>query len=727
MNSGIIQCFNPKTSKRRYDRIKNVQPYKSFVLDRHSKGIRHKAIIEALKIEKGVLVEPYQLKRYLREWGGSGKNLTKRRKAYLRSEIAERERQGKRRHGVRFEKSGRELNKEDIEEIMATGPAVFQGNSGELASFSKNLLTWRLDVSFSPGDVTVFTPEPETPGAESVTNGIDEQEVDIISTSTNEGDTCEESPESRLWSEELPYERVATVDTSKPNNQEIDNSTIETVITSLEDIRLPRGCPTQCITSSLTFREYANEHRIEYLRWLCSWQEEATVCVREIEEMAIANGLSLDRAYVQWSQAYESRNVVEVMPYCTYQQILGKEVIFPLVDERRLMRLQKKIANLLGEYFIPMKRFVDRADLPIYGARCTRASIQGASRIRRQFDSVIVHTLDTIRTYGYPHVFTIMSLMALHNLGLSILGTSKDTKLTRYMLYLRRKILDGYKRLEMEDSDKALTVRCGHDTAEFSSDTEEVAVTTFGAEDMTTSGQLALFNRIYEKYGGVHRKTLHVGCWLLEVLSKSKTACSSQLETLATTLFEGIKGDEIKGGMSMASGFQNANAFHSIGVAFLHLKDYRTAKKILMKGLQYYSVHMGFVDLIHYAHDVFIDLNFDLGLVCSMMKEYRSSLRFLLTALHSANDVYGMGAFTVHTMAKIADVMQERGPVLYLRPALERVLGALEGLDKAQNDVYNEALRVWMHCRLSRQELSECIHSRSQNEFLSQLVDVVPS
>ncbi|KAK6331370.1 hypothetical protein TWF730_004452 [Orbilia blumenaviensis] len=119
MELGVVEPQPAKTS-RPYHKLKDLEQYKSFVLQKHGAGMRQKAILLALKSEIGVDIEPHRLKRMLDKWGASKRNLTKKRKAHIQKVVVERRRGKKTDPQVTLGRTNRSrvLTQDDIDEIV---------------------------------------------------------------------------------------------------------------------------------------------------------------------------------------------------------------------------------------------------------------------------------------------------------------------------------------------------------------------------------------------------------------------------------------------------------------------------------------------------------------------------------------------------------------------------------------------------------------------------------
>ncbi|KAF3194879.1 hypothetical protein TWF225_005496 [Orbilia oligospora] len=119
MNNQAIEN-RPNKPTRVYNKIKDLEQYKGFILARFRAGERHKAILCALKNQMGVDFGESRLKRVLEKWGASKANLTKSRKAHIQKVVKERCRVGRAdaRVEVKLRGRGKRLIEDNIDEIL---------------------------------------------------------------------------------------------------------------------------------------------------------------------------------------------------------------------------------------------------------------------------------------------------------------------------------------------------------------------------------------------------------------------------------------------------------------------------------------------------------------------------------------------------------------------------------------------------------------------------------
>ncbi|KAF3123476.1 hypothetical protein TWF569_001723 [Orbilia oligospora] len=119
MNNQAIEN-RPNKPTRVYNKMKDLEQYKGFILDRLRAGQRHKAILGALKNQMGVDFGESRLKRALEKWGASKANLTKSRKAHIQKVVKERCRVGRAdaRVEVKLRGRGKRLIEDNIDEIL---------------------------------------------------------------------------------------------------------------------------------------------------------------------------------------------------------------------------------------------------------------------------------------------------------------------------------------------------------------------------------------------------------------------------------------------------------------------------------------------------------------------------------------------------------------------------------------------------------------------------------
>ncbi|KAJ6259608.1 Heat shock protein [Drechslerella dactyloides] len=126
---------------RSYVKAEDDEVHRTFISERHRARMSQKRILAALA-ERGVQMTLSHLKRLYGIWGLSKKNLTMKRKLYVRNGIRKRQNNGKTAHVAKLRKSGRKLDQDEIQDIMAISPRHFE------------------DVKPSPGDIEFLTPTP---------------------------------------------------------------------------------------------------------------------------------------------------------------------------------------------------------------------------------------------------------------------------------------------------------------------------------------------------------------------------------------------------------------------------------------------------------------------------------------------------------------------------------------------------------------------------------------
>ncbi|KAK6542388.1 hypothetical protein TWF694_006344 [Orbilia ellipsospora] len=147
MSEGMFQLWpenGPEKPNRSYLKIENMEQHKKFILAKRKAGMKHKAIVNALKAERDVTIPVHKLKRLLDGWGQCRQSLTKSRKLLIRNGIEERRWRGKRNHNVVLNFSTqtagrkvRQITKEEIDEIMGVPPSFFKDvklNSKEMVA-----------------------------------------------------------------------------------------------------------------------------------------------------------------------------------------------------------------------------------------------------------------------------------------------------------------------------------------------------------------------------------------------------------------------------------------------------------------------------------------------------------------------------------------------------------------------------------------------------------------
>ncbi|RVD82317.1 uncharacterized protein DFL_006746 [Arthrobotrys flagrans] len=143
MSTGLK--FKEFTTEKR-DYVPSIQwdDYKEFILRKAAEKSSQKAIIDALKREKGVDIKLPQLKRLMAKWGTSKRNLNRRQRNYIRTIYRRRRDEGKPGTTFQFKKDKRVIPDKQVN-------AALKGGESELLLHDEN------NDHQTPG-LTYFTP-----------------------------------------------------------------------------------------------------------------------------------------------------------------------------------------------------------------------------------------------------------------------------------------------------------------------------------------------------------------------------------------------------------------------------------------------------------------------------------------------------------------------------------------------------------------------------------------
>ncbi|KAK6541066.1 hypothetical protein TWF694_008443 [Orbilia ellipsospora] len=158
MDNIIVEQMLPKPT-RTYLKVDRMNDHKEFITAKYNAGLKQRAILQALKVERGVTLELYKLKRMLKGWKAQ-KNLTIRRKLYIRNKIEKRKLDGKQTHRVILANNQREVTQEELDGIMSATVSFFKDvePSPIDAVFSTPVSAETTDVSEAVMETSVEAP-----------------------------------------------------------------------------------------------------------------------------------------------------------------------------------------------------------------------------------------------------------------------------------------------------------------------------------------------------------------------------------------------------------------------------------------------------------------------------------------------------------------------------------------------------------------------------------------
>ncbi|EWC47356.1 hypothetical protein DRE_00324 [Drechslerella stenobrocha 248] len=450
----VAGCSVPQT--RHYIRLEDLEPYRAYILEKHESGLRQKRILTALETEKGVHIELANLKRALEKWGKSRKNLTKGRKLYIRNRVEKRRLEGKVEHRVRLKRSGRDLDQQEIEAIMANTPGFFRG------------------LKESPADIE-FLPTPGARESENRVGSLGGASGEMFGGHNTDPDSIVQVDDPiynirhstgtsvpavmQIETGELPMPDDGTFDHfseslkiypypgadwetviaaeedhykgKQKNGEDKTEDLVEVIVKGLDDLSVaPSGPPSpkfdlivsqesgelysqeaerfilattgveqgsQCTPLS----KYAHEHQDDYDDYIRTFEEEAKDFILQVQSLSAGKGISLEEAEYMLSQQIVREMHYSPLPYHIYSAVLddsykvsSSDVEFESTAEYK--HLYETYHKLVEENFAAIKSSVDT--LPQGSMSC------------KSFNRCIVHFPRILKEYGVYHFFTASTL-----------------------------------------------------------------------------------------------------------------------------------------------------------------------------------------------------------------------------------------------------------------------------------------------------------------------------
>ncbi|KAK6540723.1 hypothetical protein TWF694_008114 [Orbilia ellipsospora] len=670
------QNYNPDAPKRRYDKIKDIAHQKDFILAKYNSGARHREIMEALKHEKGVIVDAHHLKRYLREWGISGKNLTKKRKVYIRQEIKVRQSEGKLRHGVRLHKTGRELSHIEINKILSASPRGFEHSEP------------------SPGDIILFTPAPDPPSSPNA--AADEESWVVV----GDNDLRESSEERQASFDDEDLFAYIEFDVPVEENdlddnkiEQVPDALLAAVISTITDVL--NNQPARPGISSIDIGGCAEILKGDYYGWIRSWRSRASEFILAVDSLSTTYGIFLEDAIIRQSEIYETQTGQEALPYAIWEEMLNKERTIPVSvrEELRILEIQRFVRGLLEKYIVPMSEMIDR--------------IKKADRGAWEFDlrSIILNLPTTITKYGYYHIFTTLSLSILANTVIHVCEIGSEESMALWNI-----TLEAFEALGMSSHESALGFR------------RSVAETTYRSRDGYKAGimlQQELYHIMQSKYGKTNVKAIFMGSRLAHMLISPWAPRMELRIEMAKGLLKDMDYHIPKDDMNDIIPYHLDTCFRSFSKILVAAEKSEVPVQLLTKAVAFCQDMRPSEARRQLLH---AEVCYQAGSVFRRNGDYKSSLEYFLVPFHIFKDLLGIDVtFTTNILVKITDSMRERGPVIYLQPAFQKILEMMEEKGQSQTQSYQVLLQAWVHGHVGREELDEVVKSRNSNALTYEL------
>ncbi|KAK6360856.1 hypothetical protein TWF730_006972 [Orbilia blumenaviensis] len=417
MDLTIVQS-QPAKPARPYVKRKAIEVHKDFILENYKAGQKQQDILTALRNERGFDIKPHNLKRILDKWGVSHKILTKKRKLYIRQAIGERRQIKNLDPCVKFGRSNRMLNHEEIQEIMSLEQEYFK------------------DVRPSPGDIELSSPALDADGgeeeeeeegeanldtdvgyiqAEGIENDhgrasidrsmcISEEDAfsfDQTSYEATEGDIdCPEETTEDLQKVILDGIKELGIEDDQKTDlfyEEEDFEFIEDAVVVIEDEPHHVTSDAEAQDWSLApLRRYSRLFESDYLDWVDGWKDHAAYIVKEVDKRQ-GLGISHEEAFKEVLKLCDSDGR-DFLPYEVCMNIQQTET-----DSLTYMNVEsdendeETILPFLDKLFADAVAINPSLFLPEYLAD-------------KIFWCCVAHLPRIIREYGHQSFFTALCL-----------------------------------------------------------------------------------------------------------------------------------------------------------------------------------------------------------------------------------------------------------------------------------------------------------------------------
>ncbi|EPS42135.1 hypothetical protein H072_3839 [Dactylellina haptotyla CBS 200.50] len=727
MAERIIEV-NPAEPGHRYLRLKDIEPFKEFILAKYNAGVRQKHIISALKTEKGVTLRPHNLKRLLEKWKISNKNLTLKRKLFIRNALENRRRNNKYVHRVKLGRSERELSREEIANLMAHTPNYFEG------------------VQPSPGDVIINTPTPTStyPGTgdteahmlaestvggdlvftqaiNSLSIGADNQYsnyisgIDYIATDNVDDIAGDLTVSGAGWKGVLSAEQglhdsgtlPQTNDTIEDLQEIISSGLIEFAVGESHSALVSTdnqgsGSPStedftlyfvgldddsgDAVGESLEqgnvtpLAQYAqrNEHR--FRDRVALWEKDASSYMQRVWKLSEDAGISQAAAAEKISLRDEEIGVYDGLPYHIYAQILETQVD-------------------LGQHFDNYSednaswiQFIEDNFSPIKESICQLPPNHFA---REPFDTYVVHIPTLLKKYGPRHFFTACGHYFAGNIPAST-NLDRDVR-GRWVFRMLSRALQIFDDIGM--SCHIFAFNCLYELSLLDMYTDpELVRAVEGTRDSVRKNTLM-------KYGRHHHRTLFVYAELATRMVKipeRRQEGELMVYGIVHTIEHSIHG--------FSSHIKKPWVFRTLVLlaeTLLECGNYRLVIKLLEAGAAWEKEQMARKN----GNKAFRPVsNFSkrLGIAYRKLGMYKQSLEVLFAWFHDSKEVYGLSHNgTFRSMEYITEVMDARGPVLYsnLEPTFDKLFTTFAASGKINNRVYDQLWKAWERGGINTNEL----------------------
>ncbi|EPS45555.1 hypothetical protein H072_474 [Dactylellina haptotyla CBS 200.50] len=704
-----------RTGRRGYLKLKDIAKHKSFILDMHNAGKKQRDIINALKEQKGVVLELHRLKRILNKWKASHKSLTKRRKLCLRNKIEKRQNENKYSHKVTFKRSGRVLTQEEIKDTMAISPSYFEG------------------VKPSPGDMVICTPAPDTkqanknPEANTIEQYLDledlnpsSQNLDIDNNTENivVRDTCsigdgaelpvefDDSDEQssiiaeeddRSWSD-LDEERVYPfpagsnleelcslglndqnsmvdfgdediADTISLNSHlgSTENLGSEETETEIQAPDKPRdNAPETPIQS------YTRAHEKDFQNYVTTWQAIAEEYLDLYKELSMRFDIPLENVADRFSDY--------ILDFFGYHDVLPYHICLQILEDHPPILLnQTHITSSIDENML-CEFFESKAEMVVEVLSVSPRP--DSPQVWQIINENLVHIPRLIEDYGLYHFFTVRGQGNCYIL-LKYLDILSDSEVCDLRFY----VLDCLNVLGLSSLHISLRI---------------LGTTSYPDPERAKADLLEddIRRNILKRHGKSDVRTIFAYSCLARTLAFRGDRRS---ETMAYGIIDTIK--NLPATVSQHHKMWVVTSLENLGMALVSVRKYNLVVKILEQA-RFWHNH----ELSGGMRIPIPQANQYLGIAYDELGEYKKSLGAFYRLFYDNKEKFPFDDWrVVDSISWITEVMEKRGPIIYtsVDPIFDSIFRVYEKAGKTNHWAFRKLWAVWENSGIDVEKLRD--------------------
>ncbi|EPS38250.1 hypothetical protein H072_8019 [Dactylellina haptotyla CBS 200.50] len=709
-----FKVATPKSHKstRGYLKLKDIEKHRSFILEKYNAGVRHKHILVALKQERGVTLEIHHLKRSLVRWKAAHKNLTKSRKLFIKNSIQKRHNdENKSPYTVKF-KNGREFSQYEIDQIMATTPSYFDDTQPDgtgiiLSSptpkieeheptnndfMLEDLIDYSLQKQYDeavevmghyvPEYQSEFIADSEIPGgtnepftAEEVLGDVEEENIGLIPSESLEHFVLTDSGVN------TPFSNMREPEDSMDRLQKLISDNLDMISSAHEELgSLPPEVESQQIldldpefpeNGESLLQIYARKYEAYFHQETANWEREAAAYMRRAD-IIICEHPTISLEAVR-DMIIEKHGYWDYLPYHIYRQILAGKARHPVINKPLITgaRTGDAICEFIEEIFPLLREAVLESVVPQY---------------LRQLNDYVVHLPRIIREYGLYHFYTANALFFSLEL-IEITWAVSNQKQYELQAY----VLDIY---------YAIGMGCDITVLRVLYSTTYMGVSEYWEFDVTRD---AIEGEMVRQYGNYDFRTIFLhACRTLHMLlvqhrhRKSKLMAEKVVHRIENSILTVPDHGRIWIMRSLAL----------LTEVLVTCKRERLAIRLLEQA-RVWSRDEGSKTI---GRVKFPENDISLGEAYSNLNEHEKALNAFFRAFHAYGEEYGYhDASTIGTIGLIIDIMDARGPVLYvsLEPSFRNFFSSFERTGRTKSLIYREFLKAWEKGGINPQKVAE--------------------